>query len=111
MTIPGVSLGPSLFGGLGFGGSVCAAYDPEAIWLREQLPVGYGDTYTQFVAGQAFDVTNLPNGRYRIEVRVNPLGLLQETSTADDLATRGIVLSGHGRTRKVTALPWHGISG
>lgn len=111
LTVPNASMAPSAFEGLGFTGSVCDMYYPQAIWLREQLPVGWGDTYSQSVAGQAFDVTNLPNGRYRIEVRVNPLGELTETTTADDLAVRVIRLSGHRGARKVTVAPWHGIRG
>lgn len=107
----GVSFGGPGFGGVGFGGSVCDLYSPDAIWLREQLPVGWGDTYIQSVAGQAIDVTNVPNGRYRIEVRVNPLGQLVETTTADDVAVRFIRLSGRRGRRSVSVSPWHGIRG
>ncbi len=88
---------------------MCDLYSPNAIWLREQLPVGYGDTYQQWVAGQAFDITHVANGLYRIEVRVNPLGVLHETTTADDLSVRFLRLSGHGGARKVQVAPWHGI--
>lgn len=111
LTVPGADLGGGSFGPLGFGGSVCDLYTPGAIWLREQLPAGWGDTYRQSVAGQAFDITNLPNGLYRIEVRVNPLGVLTETSTADDLAVRRIRLSGHRQKRRVSVAPWNGIRG
>lgn len=109
LTVPGADRTPNAFFGLGFGGSTCDLYSPGAIWLREQLPVGWGDTYNQSVAGQAFDITHLPNGRYRIEVQVNPLGQLTETTTSDDVATRIIRLSGHGNARRVTVEPWHGI--
>jgi hypothetical protein len=109
LTVPGAERSQTPFGGPGFGGSVCDLYSPGAIWIREQLPVGWGDTYTQVVAGQAFDITNLPNGRYRIEVRVNPLGVLTETSTADDTAFRVIRLWGRKGARKVSVSPWHGI--
>lgn len=111
LTVPGAEMSPSAFEGLGFGGSTCDLYDPAAIWLREALPAGWGDTYSQYVAGQAFDVTDLPNGRYRIEVRVNPLGELTETTTADDAAFRVIRLSGHPGARRVKVFPWHGIRG
>jgi hypothetical protein len=111
LTLPGAARSPEVFEGLGFGGSVCDLYSPAAIWLREQLPVGWGDTYTQSVAGQAFDITDLPNGRYRLLVRVNPLGVLHETSTADDFALRAIRLSGRRGARRVQVAPWHGING
>ncbi|MFL5829377.1 MAG: lysyl oxidase family protein [Solirubrobacteraceae bacterium] len=96
---------------LGFGGSVCDLEQPGAIWLREQLPPGWGDTYEQTVAGQAFDITNVPNGSYKIAVRVNPLGLLHETSTTDDVAVRRIRLSGRRGARRVEVALWHGING
>ena len=41
-------------------------------WIREVLPAGWGDTYFQGVPGQSFDITDLPNGTYWIEVRANP---------------------------------------
>ncbi len=109
LTVPGASFAPGQFDSLGFGGSVCDLFDPAALWLREQLPAGWGDTYTQMVAGQAFDITHVPNGTYRVQVRVNPLGVLKETTTTDDLATRVIRLSGHPGKRVVTVTPWRGI--
>jgi hypothetical protein len=109
LTVPNASLAPATSDDLGFGGSVCDLDDPAAIWLREQLPVGWGDTYQQFVAGQAIDVTDVPNGRYRLEVRVNPLGVLHETTTKDDRAIRTIRLTGPAGKRKVSVAPWHGI--
>jgi len=109
LTVPGAARAPTAFIGLGFGGSVCDLYSPGAIWLREQLTAGWGDTYTQAVAGQAFDITHVPNGAYRIEVRVNPLGQLTETTTSDDLAVRVIRLSGHLGARRVRVAAWHGI--
>jgi hypothetical protein len=96
---------------LGFDGTVCDLFQPGAIWIRELLPAGWGDTYVQSVAGQAFDITNVPNGSYKIVVRVNPLGLLHETSTADDIAVRRIRLSGPRDARQVEVAPWHGING
>jgi hypothetical protein len=96
---------------LGFGGTVCDLFEPGSIWVREELPAGWGDTYTQQVAGQAFDLTNVPNGSYKIVVRVNPLGVLHETSTADDVAVRRIRLTGPRDARRVHVAPWHGISG
>jgi hypothetical protein len=96
---------------LGFDGTVCDLFEPGAIWIREQLPAGWGDTYVQAVAGQAFDITNVPNGSYQIAVRVNPLGLLHETRTQDDLAVRRIRLLGRRGARRVEVAPWHGING
>ncbi len=108
LTMPGAQAAQVAFG---FGGTVCDLYQPGSIWVREALPVGWGDTYTQQVAGQAFDITHVPNGSYRVVVRVNPLGLLHETSTADDVAVRQIRLSGSRTARRVVVASWHGIGG
>jgi hypothetical protein len=88
--------------------SVCGG--EEARWLREALPAGWGDTYYQSVAGQAFNITTLPNGSYRIRVTMNPLGLLKEASAANNVEDRDILLFGRTGHRQVIAQPWHGIS-
>ncbi|NEA33419.1 lysyl oxidase family protein [Streptomyces sp. SID13031] len=71
--------------------------------VREVLDVGSGDTYAQFRPGQSFDVTNLPNGEYFIEVLANPEKKLFEASTTNNVALRKVILGGtlHHRTVKV----------
>ena len=102
LTVPGAEAAQVA---LGFGGTVCDLFEPGSIWVREALPVGWGDTYTQAVAGQAFDLTHVPNGSYKLVVRVNPLGLLHETSSADDVAVRRIRLTGPRDARRVQVAP------
>ena len=72
--------------------SSCAGED--AIWLREVLPAGWGDTYFQSVAGQSFDITNLPNGRYLIRVTTNPFHRFKETTFADNASVRAVDIGG-----------------
>jgi hypothetical protein len=103
LTVPGASWTP---GSLTFT-SVCGARN--ATWLREAMPAGWADTYFQTVAGQAFDVTSVPNGRYWIEIKVNPLGLLHERSRSNNVARRTIVLEGTKADRRVKVLPWRTI--
>ena len=86
-----------------------ACGSPTALWVREMLPVGWGDTYFQFVAGQSFNVTNLPNGKYYIELIANPDGVLHETTTSNDISLREVILSGTPGHRKVRVPAWHGI--
>jgi len=88
--------------------SVCGG--PHARWIREALPAGWGDTYFQGVAGQAFDVTSLPKGRYRMRVTLNPLGLLHETTTANNVEDRYFRLRGRKGHRRIEVEPWHGIT-
>ncbi|MEX0743516.1 MAG: lysyl oxidase family protein [Actinomycetota bacterium] len=82
---------------------------PGAIWIREVLDVGWGDTYGQFIPGQAFDITDLPNGDYFIRTETNPTGLLFESTTANNIQDRLIQLRGKPGDRRVSVPPWHGI--
>lgn len=82
---------------------------PSALWIREILDVGWGDTYSRFVAGQAFDITDLPNGEYHVRVHVNPTGSMLEGSTANNVEDRLIKLRGKPGYRRVIVPPWNGI--
>jgi hypothetical protein len=82
---------------------------PRALWIREVLDVGWGDTYAQFSLDQAFDVTNLPNGRYYIRTTVNPTGMLIEGTTTNNVEDRLIRLRGKSGARQVIVPLWHGI--
>jgi hypothetical protein len=90
---------------LGF--TSCAGSD--SIWIRETLPTGWGDTYYQGIHGQSFNVTDLPNGRYYIEVTANPTGVLYETRSNNDTRLRKVILRGEGKHRRVSVPPWNGI--
>jgi hypothetical protein len=91
---------------VGFG-SACG--DASSVWTRETLDVGWGDTYIQTLPGQSFDITDLPNGKYYIEVRTNPAGRLYERDTTNDVVLRRIRLTGAPGNRSVHVPPWHGI--
>ncbi len=91
------------------GGLSSACGDETSLWIREELPVGWGDTYFQYVAGQAFDITNVPNGAYYIAVVANPLKVLHETNTANDISFRKVYLRGEPGARKVIVPLYQGI--
>lgn len=78
-------------------------------WIREILPTGWGDTYFQGVPGQSFDITDLPNGTYWIEVRADPGGRLFDGDPTNDVELREVILRGRPGSRTVEAPPWHGI--
>jgi hypothetical protein len=88
-------------------GSACGG--PDAIWIRETLPAGWGDTYFQSAAGQAFDITDVPNGWYQVSVKVNPLDRLYETTASNNEELRLIRLRGSPGARRVLVAPWNGI--
>lgn len=86
-----------------------ACSSQSALWVRESLPIGWGDTYFQDTPGQAFDVTNLPNGTYYIEVIANPEKLIHETNTGNDISLRKIILGGTKDHRTIRVPAVHGI--
>jgi Lysyl oxidase len=90
-----------------FTGSACGTQ--RSIWIREALPAGWADTYGAGTPGQSFDITGLPNGRYFVEMEVNPGGELYEVSKDNNVSRRRITLSGRPGARRVRAAPWNGI--
>lgn len=86
-----------------------ACGDANAIWTRETLPVGWGDTYFQFRPGQSFNITDLPNGTYWIKIEANPEGVLHEVNRSNDVSFRKVILHGTRGHRWVEVPAWHGI--
>jgi len=87
----------------GYGGA-CGWED--ALWVRQTMPVGWGDTYYQGVGGQAFNITNVPNGTYYVEVTANPDGRLFETDSGNNTTLRKVVLKGRPGARTVCVPPY-----
>jgi hypothetical protein len=83
--------------------------DPATLSVAETLPVGWGDTYIQSVPYQSFDISELPNGVYFIEIIANPEHLLYETNRANDISLRKIIISGTALHRHVRVPAWHGL--
>jgi hypothetical protein len=79
--------------------------------VREVLDIGNGDTYSQYRPGQSFEVTDLPNGTYYIQVLANPAGKLAEVSTTNNSSLREIVLGGTPEQRTLTVPPLNGLDG
>jgi hypothetical protein len=79
-----------------------ACGDLSSIWVREVLATGWGDTYSQDRAGQAIDITGLPNGTYWIRVRANPGHRLHERSRKNNVSYRRVVLGGTAGDRTVS---------
>ena len=86
-----------------------ACGDPSALQVQEELPLGWGDTYFQFIPGQAFNITHVPNGTYYIEVIVNPEKVLHESDTSNDISLRKVILGGTRDHRTVRVPAYHGI--
>ena len=82
-----------------------------AVAVREVLDIGSGDTYGQFLPGQSFDVTELPNGTYWIEVRANPEGRLADAAQPTTTRCARSTLSGTKTKRKLAVWSVNGIKG
>jgi hypothetical protein len=82
--------------------SACPSED--SIWLRETMPAGWGDTYIQAVAGQSFDITSVPNGKYLVRVVTNPHRRIIERSTANNTSLLKIHLGGRSGHRTVRTI-------
>jgi hypothetical protein len=81
-----------------------------ALSIREVLDTGWGDTYVQYLLGQSFNVTNLANGTYFIEVLANPDQKLTESNPNNNSALRKIKLGGKvGGKRTLKVYDYAGI--
>lgn len=102
LLIPGAAVDP------GNGDLSTACGEEESIWVREVLASGWGDTYLQQRAGQAIDITGLPNGTYWVRVRSNPGNRLREASRLNNVSLRRVVLGGTSGDRNVS-VPAYGV--
>jgi hypothetical protein len=74
--------------------------------VREVLDVGSGDTYLQYLPGQSFDITDLPNGTYYVQVTANPEHNLYESDLTNNVSLRQVILGGSPGARTVTVPPY-----
>jgi Lysyl oxidase len=58
----------------------------SALRLRMGISVGWLDTYFWRIPGQAFDVTDLPDGRYRLSVKADPRNWFRETNERNNVS-------------------------
>lgn len=103
LSVPGAAWRPEAIGL----DSTCG--DRSALWLREVLPAGWGDTYSQYQT-QAFNLTKVPNGKYKIKITVNPNGTLHERTRSNNVSYRTVILRGTPGKRTVEVPPYKGIN-
>jgi hypothetical protein len=80
----------------------------NSVAVRQVLDIGNGDTYSQGLPGQSFDVTNLPNGTYYIEIAANPERKLYESNVRNNVSLRKVILGGTTGARTVR-VPRYGL--
>lgn len=98
LTVPGALWQPDRIGLQ----SACPA--DQSIWLRESLPVGWGDTYLQSAAGQSFNISSVPNGYYLVRVTTDPHHRVLETNYDDNTSLLKIHLGGKPGHRTVRTI-------
>ena len=76
--------------------------------MRQVMQVGSGDTYDNTRAGQAFNITGVPNGIYYVEVAANPADRLYEADTRNNTSLRKVRLGGSRGNRTVKVFPYRG---
>jgi hypothetical protein len=103
LSLPGAALRPFATGL----DSSCGT--PDSIWIREVLHAGWGDTYTQSLPGQSFDITDLPNGTYFVKIRANPDRVLYESRLNNNVSYRRVILGGNPGDRTVRVPPYHSL--
>jgi hypothetical protein len=103
-TLPGANLRP------GTTELSTACGGRSALSIRAILDAGHGDTYYQSLPGQSFDITDVPNGTYYVQVLANPDGKLVERSRGNNSSLRKVVIGGTpGGKRTIKVAPIWGI--
>ena len=91
--------------------TACGQGQEGALSIREVLSTGWGDTYSQSLPGQSFNISKIPNGIYYIEVLANPDHKLTESNTGNNSALRKVKLGGKvGGKRTLKVYPYQGIT-
>jgi hypothetical protein len=75
----------------------------SSLTVREVLDSGSGDTYFQYVPGQSFNITALPNGIYYVEVTANPARRLHESDLTNNVSYRKVRIGGTPGRRTIHA--------
>lgn len=78
-----------------------ACGDRGSLGVREVLDTGSGDTYGQYLPGQSFDLQNVANGTYYIQIVSNPDKVLFELKTTNNTSYRRVVIGGTPGARTV----------
>jgi hypothetical protein len=82
----------------------CGRGQPERLVLRQGLSPGFGDDYVPRLEGQYVDVTEVPEGRYRLVHRVNVDRALRESDYTNNSASVVVVIERVGGTVRARAV-------
>ncbi|GAB3247965.1 lysyl oxidase family protein [Kineosporia babensis] len=92
--------------------TACGQGNANLLSIREVLSTGWGDTYSQDLPGQSFNITNVKAGTYYIQTIANPDKKLGESNYANNSALRKIKIGGKpGGKRTLKIYPYQGLKG
>ena len=77
------------------GSTSCGAGLPNSLTFIQGVSRGWGDTYDTSLPDQAIDITDLPDGRYRVGITADILGAVRESDDSNNTATMEISISGN----------------
>jgi hypothetical protein len=77
----------------------CGSRNDDAIGMG--LSWGWGDLYPFMLPGQSIDVTDVPDGRYRLQVRVDQHEWFREASRDNDLTWTDLTLATNANGARV----------
>jgi hypothetical protein len=72
----------------------CGAGQPQTLQFHMGLSVGWGDDYHADLPDQYIDLTNLPDGLYRLRVEADPNGWFRETGENNNLTWVDLRITG-----------------
>ncbi len=92
--------------------TACGQGNANLLSIREVLNTGWGDTYTQDLPGQSFDITKVKSGIYYIQTIANPDKKLAESSYTNNSALRKVKIGGKpGGKRTIKVYAFQGRKG
>jgi hypothetical protein len=92
--------------------TACGQGNANLLSIREVLNTGWGDTYTQDLPGQSFDITKVKAGIYYIQTIANPDKKLAEASYTNNSALRKVKIGGKpGGKRTIKVYAFQGRKG
>ena len=72
----------------------CGQGLPQAISIIQGLDKGWGDTYPATLPDQVLDITDVPDGRYRVSVTADDLGAVTELNENNQTVSMEITIQG-----------------
>ena len=74
--------------------TTCGQGLPEGLTIIQGMSKGWGDTYPIKLPDQAIDITDVPDGRYRVVVHADDLGAITESNEDNNITSIEVTIKG-----------------